>query len=228
MTNIVEIVEIIKNTNFDNLSEIEKSILRCGLNNEILNEQPDDFVDFYGKGLKMWQYPNQLSKFAQFIANLNVRSYMEIGCRFGGTFIFVSEILKKNNPGIQLYAVDYIDPSDIIQSYYREVNKNFTYFKCSSWDMNFIQQAKKIAPEMVFIDGDHSWEGVNKDFDTFKDVKNTKYIVFHDVVNSACPGVVKMWQIMKKNPHFECHEFTDQYESVAGGPFLGIGIAVRK
>jgi cephalosporin hydroxylase len=221
-----DILDAIKTTNFSDLSSIEATILKCGLNNEFLNEQPPEFEEYYGKGLHMWQYPNQLAKFAKFISSFNVKSYMEIGCRFGGTFIFISEILKRNNPDIELYALDCIAPSNILKSY-SEIS-NFLYFHCSSWDPRFIQAARKIAPEMVFIDGDHSWEGVSMDYNTFKDIKNTKYFVFHDVANFGCPGVVKMWNLMKENQDFECHEFTDQYKSVAGGPFLGIGLAIRK
>ena len=49
-----------------------------------------------------------------------------------------------------------------------------------------------------------------------------KYIVFHDIVNSATKGNKIAWEEIKRN-HKNIHEFTDQYDSVTGS-FLGIGV----
>lgn len=218
-------IEILKNSKAKNADDFEKLILSVGLNGELLHEQPNEFNQFYGKGIKIWQYPNQLSKFAEKISKLEIDSYLEIGCRFGGTFIFNSEVLSKNNPEINIYACDIIPMSEIISEYssYRKLQ----YLNISSREDKFKNICLEIKPKFVFIDGDHSYEGVKNDFLIFENMLETKYIAFHDISSDVCPGVVKMWDEMKKDKRFETFEFTEQYETVKGN-YLGIGLAIRK
>lgn len=223
-TEIQDIVQLIANTDMSNLEEIEKTIILSGLNNEILDEQPHELKDSFGKGLHMWQYPNQLSKLAKFLYETNASSYMEIGCRFGGTFVFLVETLRKKNPNVRAYACDIIDPSKILTSYYSL--RHFEYVKASSWSPEFKDYAIKQSPEVVFIDADHSYEGVTTDFQTFQNCSGTKHFIFHDIVNERCPGVVRFWNELKASKSFNTQEFVDQYDSV-NGTFLGIGVASR-
>lgn len=218
-------VEILKNSQAKSANDFENLILSLGLNGELLHEQPPEFAEFYGKGIKIWQYPNQLSKFAEKICKLKINSYLEIGCRFGGTFIFNSEILLKNNSEIKIYACDIIPASPIISEY--STIRKMQYLNLSSREEKFKNLCSEIKPEFVFIDGDHSYEGVKNDFLIFESMLETKYIAFHDISSDVCPGVVSMWQEMKEDNRFETHEFTEQYDSVKGN-FLGIGLAIRK
>jgi len=218
-------VKLIRDSKLESIEDYERLILDLGLNDEFLNEQPPELSKYFGKGLKLWQYPNQLSKFGKFISSLEVSSYMEIGCRFGGTFIYVNEILRKNNQLMKSYACDLISESDNLKAYHDHAF--FTYMQGSSRAEQFKQTARIIAPEFVFIDGDHSYEGVLNDYLIFENFTPTKYIAFHDIDNSVCPGVVRMWSEVKNSGKFNTFEFNDQYDSVKGN-FLGIGLAVRK
>ena len=49
--------------------------------------------------------------------------------------------------------------------------------------------------DIVFIDGDHSYHGVKNDYEICK--KSGKIYVFHDIINSVCPGVVQFWNELK-------------------------------
>jgi cephalosporin hydroxylase len=218
-------IEILKNSNPKNYEDFEQLILSVGLNGELLHEQPSEFSAYYGKGIRIWQYPNQLSKFSQKIFKLKVDSYLEIGCRFGGTFIFNSEMLFKNNSNLKIYACDIIPKPLIIEEY--SSFRKLTYLNISSKTKEFKEFCFQTKPEFVFIDGDHSYEGVKNDFNIFENILETKYIAFHDIVSDVCPGVVQIWKEMKEDSRFETYEFTDQYESVKGS-FLGIGLAIRK
>jgi cephalosporin hydroxylase len=224
MDNITQLVQLIKSHNDTSIESLHSLILQLGLNDQDLQEQPLELSEYFGKGLKMWQYPNQLSKFGNYIANLNIKSYLEIGCRFGGTFIFIAEILAKKNEDIRLYACDMIPMSDILSKYSRI--RKLHYLKMSSTSKEFKSFVGSCPPEFVFIDGDHSYAGVKNDFDLC-DSLETKYIVLHDIDNDVCPGVKEAWNEIKKDNRFETLEFCDQYESVLGN-FLGIGLAIRK
>lgn len=197
--------------------EIELIIPEYGMNGENLNEMPGELSQYYGKGIKFWQYPNQFSKFIKYIHGKPINSYLEIGCRWGGTFVIVNEILKQTNPNVDSYACDIIEMQQTLQEY-SDYSK-FTYLQGNSFSPDTFEKLPKQI-DFVFIDGDHSYEGVTRDFETALKL-NPKYVMFHDIANQVCPGVVTFWdEIKSKYPH---HEFVEQYDSVNGN-FLGIGV----
>lgn len=217
--NINKELDILKSIDINEITikDLERLLPFLGLNNEILNEQPPELRNFQtGIGLRFWQYPNQLSKYLKYISSFKINSYLEIGCRWGGTFVIHSEIFKKNNTNLQLFANDVIDKSDILKSY--ENYQNFTYLQKSSFDLNLLDFNNTV--DFIFIDGDHSHYAVLKDF-LFAKKLNPKYIVFHDIASDVCQGVVDVWNVLKN--YYRHVEFTDQYKSVNGN-FLGIGI----
>lgn len=213
-----EIIEKIRSINIDKVSEIElENILpEFGMNDEKLTQMPSHLNKFYGKGLKFWQYPNQFSKYLIKLSKLNIHSYLEIGARWGGTFIITSEILKLKNNDVTSYACDIIPMSDILKEY--QVYNNFEYINKSSFEIT--KDDFKESIDLILIDGFHSYDAVKNDFYTSLKL-NPKYIVFHDIYSDACPDVVKFWNEIKNN--YVYHEFVDQYDNVLGD-FLGIGL----
>ena len=158
----------------------------------------------------------------------NIQSYIEIGCRWGGTFVLTCEYLKMFNKFEKSVALDLIDSP--VQKYCKitneaqfiKTNSQSEYFKRFMTNNNF---------DLIFIDGDHSYEGVKNDYNVCKN--KGKIYVFHDIVNAICPGVVKFWNELKTNESntYNFYEFTEQYEDVwknTGKLFLGIGVAIKK
>jgi cephalosporin hydroxylase len=228
--NLNEIILFIRNQDWKTLSidEIEKKVCSFGLNNENLNEQPPELSEFFGKGLFLWQYPKQYAPFIKFISDKKINSFYEIGCRWGGNFIALSQILKQNNPDINLSCCDIIEPSDLMKEYMKI--ENVTYHKGSSSSSDIIEKVRNNY-DMVFIDGDHSYDGVWRDWNIFQDDLNAKYIIFHDIVSDSCGGVVQLWNQIKNYDNFNSYEFIDQYDSVlnaTGNKYLGIGVLERK
>jgi len=211
-------IENLRNFDFNQDEiEIEKFLPTLGINNECGDQLPKELSEYFGKGLKFWQYPNQFSKYIKFISGLEINSYLEIGCRWGGTFIITAEVLRRKNNDCCLYACDIIPPSEILSEY--EAFSKFKYLQMSSSSDEF----KNNLPEkldLVLIDGDHSYHAVKNDYELVEN--KAKYIVFHDIYSHACPGVVTFWNEVKRN-FKEVWEFIDQYESVEGN-YLGIGL----
>lgn len=212
----------------DFLSQV---LLKSGLNNEILHEQPKELSEYFGSGygLKIWQYPNQFVPYLLFLAKYAERidSYLEIGTRYGGTFIFTNEFLNKfTHQKIISIGCDIISASPNLEQY-TTLNPNAQYVSCNSHSIGFKDLIANKHFSVALIDADHSYSSVKKDTELVID--QTEIIVLHDIVSSVCPGVVKYWTELKHeyNNIFNFYEFIDQYESVAGS-FLGIGCAVKK
>ena len=68
--------------------------------------------EFCGKGIGMWQLPNQISPTLLFLNQFKIRSYLEVGCAAGGTFMFTTELLRKSNALQGATCVDVAPPGE--------------------------------------------------------------------------------------------------------------------
>ena len=223
-------INLIRDSSLEDLSNnnyLENLIIKLGFNTEILNEQPQIVKD-NGGGLLIWQYPNQFSKYLCLLGKQQISSYIEIGCRWGGTFVLTNEYLKLFNTINKSIAIDIID-SPVLD--YCKNNHDTQYININSQTQEFKNYMNNNYFDLIFIDGDHSYVGVKNDYEITKN--NGKIFVFHDIVNDVCPGVVQFWNELKNNEGeiYNFFEFTEQYEDVwntTNKKFLGIGVAIRK
>jgi hypothetical protein len=202
----------------------EEFLPYLGFNGEALSEFPESLYQWCGKGVRSWQYPVQFSRYLCYLSGRKINSYVEIGCRHGGTFIIVTEYIRRFHDLNLAVAMD-IQALPIMQDYasktvgveYRIANSQTrearSYLGSHRWDL-------------AFVDGDHSYSGCMGDFLAVRD--NAKTIVLHDVASDACPPVMQAWQeIRRVTPSQRVFEAVDQYKEVlsrTGARFLGIGV----
>lgn len=225
---IENVVDRIRNESLEKLKDpsyLEYKLLpELGLNDRHLNQYPSQLHPYCGIGIDSWQYPNQFSKYLHHLGNQNIKSYVEIGCHKGGTFIITVEYLSRFNELEACLAVDNW-PREIMAQY-AKLRPEVTYLTTSSQSSEFYDEYLKRHWDLVLIDGDHSYKGATDDYNLIKDRAN--FIAFHDIVNSLCPGTQQIWADMKKtySPD-QMYQWCDQYDEVLlrmRGSIMGIGL----
>ena len=149
----------------------------------------------------------------------------EIGTDNGGTFYLWSKILK---PGGLIISID------LAKLYRKSINRflrnifpkeqQVCFLREDSHSPICVEKLGRILKEkeidFLFIDGDHSYDGVKKDFSDYSGfVKKGGIIGFHDISVSKLPenvcGVVKFWNEIKMD--YKYKEIIDEKDEVGIG-----------
>lgn len=154
-----------------------------------------------GEGWGIEQNPHELATFLVRMQELGVQSVLEIGTGYkGGLSRFLAQDM-----GWDVTTVD-IDR-------YRHNFKGVTYITLGGFD-DFIVEGK-YRFDLVFIDGDHSYESVKHDY-TYWGECATKVIAFHDILGQRdCMGVRQFWLELSSHPKTisNIHQVFDQKQS---------------
>jgi len=203
--------------------QLEALMLELGLNDEGMNELPAELHPHCGDGLRVWQYPIQFSPYLRRLSQLRVRSYLELGIRHGGSFVLTVEWLDRFRPLDFAVGVDIIPCPSMAE--YKTLNPRSEFACVNTQSPAFTALLERLGPiDLVFIDSHHEEDQCRRELHSLMKVANM--IAFHDVSNVGCPGVCAVWEEVKAMEHYECFEFTDQYAGL--GPYMGIGLAVKK
>jgi cephalosporin hydroxylase len=210
---------------------LEREILPAlGLNDEILEEFPEELYPYCGRGLRHWQYPNQFGPYLAFLSGQRVASYLEIGVRHGGTFLITIEYLSRFTRLRKALATDVVD-SPFLRRQLRK-RRGARFVLADSQLPEFRTFVEREGPfDLVLVDGAHYEHTCQHDLDSVRPHANI--VVLHDIASDACPGVAAVWSRFREEEAeaWDFHEFTDQYDDVRerqSASYLGIGVAVRK
>ena len=228
------LVQSVPDSRLRDVTYLEQELIPAlGLNDENLQEQPEELSQFFGRGLHIFQYPNQLARYMVWLAEQasDTRTYVEIGSRWGGTFILVCEWLRRIGAPLDgAIAIDPIGETPMLQMYGECLSREgigFRFIKDSSTSPSVQTLFRETQPDFVFIDGDHSMKGALADHILAR--KSATIIVHHDIASDACPETTALWNALREleNGSFVPMEFIDQYPSVQGS-YLGIGALKRR
>jgi len=187
----------------------------------------DELIDFCFNGIKGLIKPLQVSEeITDLLKEVNkakARVVIEIGTATGGTlFLFCRTaaenaiIISVDLPGGR-FGGGY--PSWRIPLYqaFKLPQQKLHLLRADSHNETTLQQVRKALngekADLLFIDGDHSYNGVKMDFEMFSPlVKNGGSIAFHDIVihpaNTGCE-VNKFWEEIKNR--YEYTEFVSDW-----------------
>jgi hypothetical protein len=197
-----------------------------GLNDEHLEQFPAHLHAYCGKGLRLWQLPNQFAPYLIEVARHGVRRYLEIGVRHGGSFTATVEYLSRVGELDEAVAVDVSSvpallPYPLDQPSVRLMQADTLTERFATW------VHRHPGFDLAFIDGLHSYEGCRRDFETMHD--HARLIALHDISNHIEPEVGRVWADIRRDyaDTYDFHEFTAQYDEI-GPANMGIGLAIRR
>lgn len=159
------------------------------------------------------QEDTELTVFLEMAAVWNPGSILEIGVARGG----LTARFCRAFPGALVVG---IDPS--IPAWHPDLGM-VRWITGSSQDPSVIARAVELAPfDLVFIDGDHSYDAVRHDWETFWPLTR-RALCFHDIApGEPNEGVPRLWREIKALPLTVREIVTDW-----GQGWAGIGVVLR-
>ncbi|MFX1239729.1 MAG: O-methyltransferase [Promethearchaeota archaeon] len=207
-------------------------------NISLRNYKIDDLVDFTllqkkKKILNLQQTRSEIIQLLKMVKKSNPKYILEIGTLDGGTLFLFSRIARNDalllsidlpkgkigGPGSKWRV--YSDWRIHIIKQFSHVNQRLELIRADSHDNTTLHRIKQILKgkklDFIFIDADHSFNGVKKDFEMYSPLlKKGGLIAFHDIVPTPHgENVYKFWETIKKNFDFE--EIIEDRNQKAGG-----------
>ncbi|WFO75988.1 class I SAM-dependent methyltransferase [Desulfurococcaceae archaeon MEX13E-LK6-19] len=162
--------------------------------------------------IKPAQIYEEIVKLAKIFAKLRPRYVMEIGTANGGTlFLWCmlasddATIISVDLPGGN-FGGGYPRWRIPLYKSFRKVSQKLYLIRADSHDIRTLEIVKNVLRgnklDFLFIDGDHTYEGVKKDFNMYVPlVRDNGIIALHDIVPGPpenVGGVPRFWREIKK------------------------------
>lgn len=199
------------NTNYFTKEELLNKILQeklyCDWRGNIYHP---DYAHALSTSTGMWQFPDELAELLVFLQDKNIKTFLNIGTYNGITFNLISDILNKFTDTTCI-SIDSMNHNPI---------KNNKYIYQDTTSVDF----KNKRFDLVFIDGDHSYQSVKNDY--LNVGQYAKYCVFHDIDDnfirnddSLDGGVPRFWEEVKETNKYI--EFNSSKKIIK---IMGIGL----
>jgi spore coat polysaccharide biosynthesis predicted glycosyltransferase SpsG len=134
---------------------------------------------FMSKDSGLWQEPNQFASLLSFLSNQTCETYCEIGPCLGWSTVLICAALSVKNKSLKILGIDpYVIPDKQIAQIIEELGSDY-FHTCETSD-----SLKNQKFDIVFIDGNHEYEWVSKDWHNIG--QHSKICFFHDINDLYC------------------------------------------
>jgi len=176
-----------------NLEEILKSLKSFSYKNP---EEVFDFSwNFYSGFIRPMQIKEEFVELLKIFQELSPKYILEIGVANGGTLFCFCKLARDDATIISIdlpeghFGGGYPEWKIPIYQAFKKEKQNLYLLRKDSHQNETLEEVKKILNgnqlDFIFIDGDHSYEGVKKDFEMYSPlVRKGGIIAFHDIVNN--------------------------------------------
>lgn len=207
---------------FTDPTRLEALILELGLNDDGLDDFPASLLPHCGHGLKIWQYPRELAAYLAHLVRLEVRSYLELGTRHGGTFVVTVESLARCGLLESALGVDIMPCPSMLEYVASEPRARFAQVNTQSDD--FARVVDEHGPfDAALIDANHSAAECRRELSVL--AHRCRVIAFHDIANTEFPEVGTVWNEVKALGTFRCFEYISGYREPHTP--MGLGLAIK-
>lgn len=174
------------------------------------------------------QKEKELSGLIDLLKNRKLTNVLEIGTAKGGTLLAWCKVATDDAHIISLdlpggdFGGGYDSRYTALYRSYGKRKQIISFLRGNSHEKTNFEKAKALLKnqqlDFLFIDGDHSYLGVKRDFNIYSNlVKKGGVIAFHDICvhkNTSCE-VDKFWDEIKRK--YKYYEFIDNQDTTWGG-----------
>jgi len=160
-----------------------------------LNE-PESVVDFVisHQTISAWQVRAELLEMANLIAGLRPKAVLEIGTALGGTLLLICRL---SDPHATIVSVDLPVQTFAYRHYrvpiFKSFRRNGQRLHLVAADSHTEETKSRVVRlldgqslDVLFIDADHSYQGVRADFEMYSPfVRKGGIVIFHDIVEHS-------------------------------------------
>lgn len=180
-------------------------------------------------GAREAQNVSEAEEFVEFIREAKPSVYLEIGARHGWTFHLVSKVMQ---PGSTMIAVDLPEVfpwgdqgsakvlEEVRQGICRSgINAIVIHANSQLESTADIVRSHVSSVDFLFIDADHKYDGVKKDWELYSPFVKKGYIAFHDIKARPKEDPAKLIEVPRL-----WGELKDKYKHREIGSNPGVGI----
>jgi len=195
---------------------------------ELLNFTFNSFVGL----IKPSQVYSEISQLLKLVDRIKPGAILEIGTANGGTLFLFSHVASKDATIISIdlpggkFGGGYRKWREFLYKSFILRGQKIHLLRADSHKTETLEQVAAILDgreiDLLFIDGDHTYEGVKKDFEMYSPLmREGGIITFHDIVpgpSENVGGVPEFWRRVKDN--YESEEIVNDWSQRG----CGVGI----
>ena len=216
--------------------------LDCGVFGSV--RDPLEAVDVVFRGgrpfsfIRPFQVREEIEELIRILSGLRPGTVLEIGTASGGTLFLWTRVSRPDSTIISidlpggLFGGGYPYLKKFLYRCFRCCDQRIVLLRGDSHDPGTLREIREIIGDegivFLFIDGDHRYEGVKRDYEMYSPlVRPGGIIAFHDIVPGSeenVGGVPRFWEELKKKlPGNQVKEIVKDWGQ--GG--YGIGIIFK-